>query len=196
LKGLDLHDKTLLVFTGDHGEEFLEHGRTFHGQSTYGELANVPLILWGAGVPKGTVVDDTVRDIDIYPTLLELSRLAVPKEAQGRSLLPLLYRSPGDARRDEPAITEKAETHEVGGAPPPRDTASVAVVSGGFKLVHNLKRPPGAPEFELFDHAKDPLDHMDLAAKHPEIVERLSKELAAWQKMADAARLKPDKEAA
>ena len=196
LSDLGLRDKTLVVFTGDHGEEFLEHGRTFHGQTTYGELGNVPLILWGAGVPKGAVVEDTVQDIDLYPTLLEMSRLAIPAGVQGRSLVPLLGRSSGEARHDEPAITEKAETHEVAGAPPPRDTASVAIVSGGFKLVHNVKRPRGGPEFELFDHRKDPLDHTDLAAKHPEIVERLSKEIAAWRKMAEAARLKPDQEAA
>ena len=196
LSDLGLRDKTLMVFTGDHGEEFLEHGRTFHGQTTYGELGNVPLILWGAGVPKGAVVEDTVRDIDLYPTLLEMSGLAIPREAQGRSLVPLLGRSPTDAKHDEPAITEKAETHEVGGAPPPRDTESVAIVWGGFKLIHNLKRPRGGPEFELFDHGKDPLDRTDLAAKHPEIVDRLAKELAAWRKMAEAARLKPDTEAA
>ncbi|HVQ31344.1 MAG TPA: sulfatase-like hydrolase/transferase, partial [Vicinamibacteria bacterium] len=196
LRDIGLADKTLVVFTGDHGEEFLEHGRTFHGQSTYGELGNVPLILWGAGVPRGTVVEDTVQDVDLYPTLLEMSRLAVPPGAQGHSLAPLLAPPPGRARHDEPAITEKAETHEVGGAPPPRDTASVAIVSGGFKLVHNLKRPRGGPEFELFDHRKDPLDRADVALEHPEVVERLAKDLAAWSKMADAARLKPDRETA
>ena len=195
LKDLRLQDKTLLVFTGDHGEEFLEHGRTFHGQTTYGELGNAPLILWGAGVPKGAVVEDTVQDIDLYPTLLEMSRLAVPKGVQGRSLLPLLGGTSMPEWRDEPAITEKAETHEPTGAPPPRDTASVAIVSGGFKLIHNVKRHDRSPEFELYDHHKDPLDRTDLAPQHPEVVERLSKLLLAWQRMAVAGRLKPDQEA-
>src|SRR5207247_6130826 len=49
LRGLGLAARTLVVFTADHGEEFLDHGRTFHGQSVYGELNNMPLILWRPG---------------------------------------------------------------------------------------------------------------------------------------------------
>jgi hypothetical protein len=79
--------------------------------------------------------------------------------------------------------------------PPPRDTASEAVVDGGWKLIHNTKRPDGKPEFELFDHAQDPLDAHDVAAAHPEEVARLTKTLEAWRKIATAARLKPDSEA-
>jgi arylsulfatase A-like enzyme len=44
-----LAGRTLIVFTGDHGEEFLDHGRSFHGQSVYGELNDVPLIFHRPG---------------------------------------------------------------------------------------------------------------------------------------------------
>ena len=198
LRALGLAERTLVVFTGDHGEEFLEHGRTFHGQTTYGELADVPLILWGPGrVPKGVVVEETVQVLDLMPTLLEMSRLSVPEGIQGRSLLPLLQGSavgtgapPG--WRERPAITEKAATSEDVGAPPPRDTESVAIVAGGFKLIHNVRRQGGRPEYELYDHRKDPLDRTDVAAQHPEDVRRLARELDAWRRKALAARLKPD----
>jgi hypothetical protein len=93
-----------------------------------------------------------------------------------------------------PAISEKAQTKDMG-APPPRDTASEAIVLGTWKLIHNTKRPDGKPEFELYDHAKDPLDAHDVAAAHPDEVARLAKTLAAWRRMAAAARLKPDTEA-
>jgi arylsulfatase A-like enzyme len=204
LKSLGLDRKTLLVFTGDHGEEFYEHGRSFHGQSVYGEQNNMPLILWGPGiVPAGTTVDQTVQTLDLMPTLLELSRLSPPQGIQGHSLVPLLSgggsgergaaRASGTDSR--PAVSEKAETKDPGG-PPPRETASEAVIDGGWKLIHNTKRPAGKTEFELFDHAKDPLDAKDVAAAHPEEVARLSKMLQAWRKMVDAARIKPDTEAA
>ena len=65
---------------------------------------------------------------------------------------------------------------------------------GGWKLIHNTKRPDGKPEFELYDHAKDPLDAHDVAAAHPDEVGRLTKTLEAWRKMVSAARLKPDAE--
>jgi len=211
LRGSGLASRTLVVFTSDHGEEFLEHGRTFHGQSVYGELNNMSLILWRPDtVPEGAVVDQTVETIDIMPTLLEMSGLSAPEKIQGRSLVPLLAAAagaqPGTAWAegsmggwtDRPAISEKAPTSSTtsGGSPPPRDTESFAVVLDGWKLIHNTKRPAGKPEFELFDHRKDPLDQHDLAAQQPDIVARLSKELTAWLAMAQKERLKPGAEAA
>jgi arylsulfatase A-like enzyme len=198
LRGLGLDRKAVLVFTGDHGEEFFDHGRGFHGQSVYGEMNNLPLIVWGPGfVRPGLTVEDTVQTLDLMPTLLELSRIRVPAEAQGHSLLGLLAAA-GDrdgvraaAPATRPAISEKNLTQNMGG-PPPRDTAAQAIVLGGWKLIHNTKAPAGKPEFELFDHAKDPLDRNDVAAAHPDVVQRLRQQLEGWQKMATAARLKPD----
>jgi arylsulfatase A-like enzyme len=202
LQALGLGGKTLVAFTADHGEEFLEHGRMFHGQSTYGELANLPLVLWQPGaLPGGAVVENTVATIDLMPTLLQLSRLPIPPAAQGRSLVPLLFpagRKAGGAEAadggwpDRPAITEKNITHEPVGAPEPMDTADFSIVFRGYKLVHHASRPAGGPEYELFDHRRDRLDQTDIAASHPEVVAELSRELAAWRKTAEAARLKPD----
>ena len=67
-------------------------------------------------------------------------------------------------------------------------------MSGPWKLIHNTKRPPGQPEFELYDHAKDRLDRDDVAAAHPGEVAQLTKTLEGWRKMVSAARLKPDTE--
>lgn len=195
LDALGLGGRVLLAFTGDHGEEFLEHGRMFHGQSVYGELSGVPLVLWKPGAIAPHVVDETVQVIDVMPTLLALSGLPAPAGVQGRSLLPVIgqAQSAGTVRavHDWPAIVEKAVITDVGG-PPPRDTASVAIVGGGWKLVHHTVRPGGGPEFELFDHRTDPLDLRDVAAAHPEIVARLARDLAAWKRKAEAARLAPE----
>jgi arylsulfatase A-like enzyme len=199
LRQLRLDRKVLLVFTGDHGEEFLDHGRMFHGQSVYGEMNDVPLILWGPGRVPRRAVDETVETIDVMPTLLEASGLPVPAEAQGRSLWSLVTEpsAVGVVRADDhwaarPAISEKNVTFTAAGAPPPRDTESFAVILGGYKLIHNTKRPAGRPEYELFDHRGDPGDQKDMAGEHPEIVARLAKELEAWHRKAAAARLKPD----
>lgn len=199
LRQLGLDRKVLLVLTGDHGEEFLDHGRMFHGQGVYGEMNNMALILWGPGRVRKGAVEETVETIDIMPTLLEASGLPVPAQAQGRSLW---ARAAGPAagevgradvgRAPRPAISEKNVTTMKAGAPPPRDTESFAVILGGWKLIHNTKRPPGRPEYELFDHRGDPRDRKDVAAEHAEIVERLSRELAAWHRKAEAARLEPD----
>jgi arylsulfatase A-like enzyme len=189
LRALGLDRKTLVVFVGDHGEEFLDHGRTFHGQSTYGELANVPLIVWQPGVvPAGTVVAETVETIDVMPTILESLGLEVPREAQGRSFGALLGASGAKPWRSRPAFTEKNRTFELSGAPPPMDTEAFAVVDGGWKLVRNTIRPRGGPEAELYDVRSDPFDLHDVAAQHPEIVARLGREIDAWHAKAAAAR--------
>src|SRR5262249_54366140 len=198
LGALGLDRRTLVVFTSDHGEEFLEHGRMFHGQTVYGEQNNVPLILWQPGrVPAGREVTETVRTIDIMPTLLAASGLPVPAEAQGQSLWGLVSPRSGAVRAAETgrlAVSQKARTTGAG-APPPHDTSSVAITDGVFKLIHNRERPQGAPEYELFDHRKDPLDRRDVAAQHPDVVARLVRDLEAWQKAAQAARLPPDSDA-
>jgi arylsulfatase A-like enzyme len=191
LRELGLDRKTLLVYTGDHGEEFFEHGRSFHGQTVYGELTRVPLIFFRPGsVPAGRVVGETVETVDIMPTLLAACGLRVPPAAQGRSLLPLLQGTPG--WRTRPAFSEKAVTHEPVGAPPPHDTESFAVVFEGWKLLHHTVRPRGGPEFELYDPQRDPFDQLDLAPQHPDVVARLARLLDRWHASALAARLPAD----
>lgn len=190
LRTLGLDRRTVVVFVSDHGEEFLDHGGTYHGQSVYGELSNVPLIFWGPGrVPEGAVVEPTVQTIDIMPTLLKLSRLPVPETLQGQNLLPLTE------LRERPAFTTKAAISHIYG-PPPRDQEMLAVVMDGWKLIHNSKRPDGVPEFELYRQAEDPLQRHDVAAEEPEVVERLAQILADWRKTTEGARLKSDDEMA
>ena len=200
LSRLGLADDTLLVFLSDHGEEFLEHGRMFHGQTVYGELTQVPLVMhWPAGLSKGLVVNDVVQSIDVMPTLLELSGITPPEGVQGQSFVPLVREPSGGVRaagwQRRPAITAKALTDpKKGAAPPPHDTESFAITDGQWKLVRNTVRPHGGPEFELYDFAKDPLNLTDVSSQHPDVVARLSKALDGWKQMAQAARLKPDAE--
>ncbi len=219
LRDLGLDDKTLIVFTADHGEEFLEHGRMFHGQTTYGELANAPLIMWGPGgfVPPGVTVADTTQVIDLMPTLLELSGLPTPATVQGRSLVQLMQ---GAAATRIAAFIQKARTYEAAG-PPPREAEMFAVVHDGWKLIHHTQRPgsvaashdaapgaaapsaatdsraaasPTAGDFELFNTRTDPLDLVNLAPQHPDIVARLARMIAGWRADCEAARLESDDE--
>ncbi len=170
----------------------------WHGQSVYGEMIDVPLIVWAPGrVPAGTEVKETVQLIDVMPTLLELSGISAPKGVQGQSLRPLLAgRSgagtpAGGAWKVRPAIAEQqpgsSGTH-------PEDSEAYAIVDGRWKLIRNVVRAPEKPEFELFDFEADPLDQKNLAGEHKDEVARLTRALEAWHQMAAAARLKSDGE--
>ncbi len=198
LRELGLAERTVVAFTSDHGEEFLEHGAMFHGQSVYGELTRVPLVLWGPGrVPPGAVIGETVESIDVMPTLLELAGLAPPPGIQGRSLVPLLAAPHGDASTQRPAWTPRPAISEKRpesdpNSPTRADRVSTALVLDGWKLIHNSERSDGIPEYELYDVRADPLDQKDLAAQEPGRVERLRAELEAWRAKVAEIRLEPE----
>ena len=198
LQTLGLDDDTLIVFMSDHGEEFLEHGRMFHGQTVYNELTQVPLVMrWPGAIPSGIVVDENVQLIDIMPTLLDLSGLPHPDGLQGRSLLPFVSGGSGTsgAWTPRPAFSEKAPTSGAA-APPPGDTESYAVIDHDWLLIHNRARGDDTPEFELYDVATDPLNLTNVASGQTEVVERLARDLDRWHRIAEQARLPDDTEAA
>jgi arylsulfatase A-like enzyme len=197
LRGLGLERRSLVAFYADHGEEFHDHGRMWHGQSVYGEMIRVPLVLWAPGrIASGLQVKEPVGLIDVMPTLLEMSRARVPDAAQGQSMGPLLRR-PGEGDVVEAATAWKrrpiiAEKQPMGTPDFPNAGESYAIIEGRWKLVRNVSRPEGKPEFELFDFYADALDRRDVARENPQVVERLAKELESWKKEARAARLQPD----
>src|SRR5262249_45378016 len=89
LRAEGLLDDTWVVITGDHGEEFLEHGQLRHRGTLYQERVHVPLIIVppaSAGLPAGLRIDEPVSQVDLCETLLELLGRPVPEGLDGRSL--------------------------------------------------------------------------------------------------------------
>ena len=87
-----LADDTLVVLTTDHGTPFPGAKATLFDRGI-----GVMLIVRGpGGFDGGRVVDELVTHLDIYPTLCELAGIEPPGFLQGRSLLPIARREPGD----------------------------------------------------------------------------------------------------
>lgn len=82
----------LWIVTADHGEGFdAAAGRVHHGGRLHEDLLRVPLFLRAPGrLASGRVVEDTVRSIDVLPTVLELVGVPPPEGLAGESLLPAL----------------------------------------------------------------------------------------------------------
>jgi N-acetylglucosamine-6-sulfatase len=81
---------TYFVFSSDNGYHMGEH-RLMPGKMTaYDADIRVPLIVTGPGVPAGRTVDEIAENIDLYPTVIELSG-ASPGKFDGHSLVPLLH---------------------------------------------------------------------------------------------------------
>lgn len=82
-----LYDKTLVIFTGDHGESLGEHGEPTHGYFAYNSTLWVPLIISFPGIKPGKV-EQGVGHADIFPTVCEVLKIKKPTFLQGVSLLP------------------------------------------------------------------------------------------------------------
>ncbi|HTE05609.1 MAG TPA: sulfatase-like hydrolase/transferase, partial [Planctomycetota bacterium] len=78
-----LLDSTLVVITGDHGEEFMEHGRWGHHAGFSEQQTRTPLVLWVPGTAPARV-SALSSHLDIVPTLL--ARLGVTNPPSDFSL--------------------------------------------------------------------------------------------------------------
>jgi len=148
LKALGIYDGMTIVVTSDHGEEFGEHGGFWHGTTLYDEQVHIPLLV---KLPKqakaGTRVDHWVQHVDIMPTLLQLSGLAVPKEVQGGDLF---------TGADEIFAEENHEGN---------DLSSLRTREGGLpiKVIRaNPNNPRGLVSDELFRVDQDPAEQKNL----------------------------------
>ena len=93
-------EKTVILFTSDHGEMLGDHGLIQKGCRFYEGLVRVPLIVsWPGHIESGLKSDALVELLDKAPTLLELAGLKVPDRMQGRSLLPILQGEVSEDRR-------------------------------------------------------------------------------------------------
>jgi arylsulfatase A-like enzyme len=89
LKRRGLYDRTLLIVTSDHGEEFGEHGKMgWHSHTLHDELLRVPLVVKFPGSWRaGTSLDAQVRGIDVAPTVMSVARIAIPPAFEGVDLV-------------------------------------------------------------------------------------------------------------
>jgi arylsulfatase A-like enzyme len=104
LKEKGLYERSLIVFLGDHGEEFQDHGNWLHGRSVFDELIRIPLIVkFPGGKHSGTRVKQQVQEVDILPTLLESQGIPLPgPPILGHPLQAVL----AGGSKEEPAVSE------------------------------------------------------------------------------------------
>jgi arylsulfatase A-like enzyme len=184
LDASDLSDRTLVVFTSDHGQEFLEHGGYTYGHTLYDEVLRVPLIVaWPGVTVPGRVIETPVGLLDLAPTLAEIAGTSLPPEAEGQNLVPALRGATPEAR---PIFSESL--YRV-----PRDAR--ALYQGEYKLIYDVDDD----RFELYDLSTDPDEQRNLDGEASQVSEALKRELMAWmsrtaQVMRDLPRAAPPRE--
>ncbi|MDD5078518.1 MAG: sulfatase [Candidatus Omnitrophica bacterium] len=91
VKQQGLGNRTIIVITAGHGEAFGEHNFYGHGVVFFDENLHVPLIIKMPQAQNGKMIAALTQGIDIMPTILELCGIPVPHQAQGRSLVSLMF---------------------------------------------------------------------------------------------------------
>lgn len=203
LKSAGLEDNTLVLFLSDNGPWYGGSTGGLRGMKSrpWEGGIRIPLIArWPGRVASGIVSKEVVGSIDIFPTVCELAGAAMPKdrEIDGRSILPLLTRPGAPGPHDALYAMSGAQLHIVRSGKwklhvrtpgrstvldpnpewiDPRGPDGLTIIAQ--KEQANPTQHPGvqtgdaAHAMMLFDLEADPTEQHDVAAQHPDIVERL-----------------------
>lgn len=88
LDRLGLRENTIIVLWGDHGWHLGDHGM-FCKHTNYEQATRSPLIISFPGIQSGTISSPT-EFVDVFPTICNLSGIAIPNNLDGVSLVPLM----------------------------------------------------------------------------------------------------------
>ncbi len=139
-----LLDKTIIILTADHGEEFRDHGGIRHTDTLYDELIKVPLLIKIPGI-KPARIKTAVALSDIVPTLFSLIELQIPGKVSGK----IIRFGRGGVKAKERAIFAEAN----------QGVRKRCVIKDSYKLILDLSDK----KRELYNLAEDPKERVNLA---------------------------------
>jgi len=176
-----LWDSTCVVFVGDHGDEFLEHGGFDHGETVFEEMVHVPLFVADPSRPAPAVVEDVVETRWLFATVLDMLGI---RRATSQATANNVFSPPGEpyARSslgygEQSCLTGKQYKLMEGS-----DLRALPTARPGLRKKRGQARHPGpasTKETLLFDLLKDPGETRDLSGELPEVSQRLRSTLEA-----------------
>ncbi len=159
LKEKGIYDKSLLIFTSDHGENLGEHGHYYEHKSVYDPVIRVPLIVRYPGkVVPGTIITQQVALTDIFQTIMSAAGLESKQTPDSVDLVGLAGGRFSSTHRV--MVTDCFR----------RQVVKHCVRTNEWKLIRNddLQRT-----YELYHLSTDPNELMNLYNKEPEIGRQL-----------------------
>ena len=169
---------TYVFFWTDNGYHLAGTHRLPRGKHTpYEEDVVVPMFVRGPGVPEGIVRRDLASNTDLAPTFAGIAGTAVPGTVDGRSLLPLLSRTPPERWRKALLVESQAGFREE----PPEGMPAYAAV----RTRDSIYVEYATGKRELYDLSRDPHQLENLAGRaEPARISRLHERLAALRSCA------------
>ena len=179
LKTHHIYDKTVILFTSDHGEQFWEHGASLHGHTVYEEEIRIPAILLTHHMRK-RFEDIAVIAADMAPTIAELAGYAIDPPYDdphmGISLVPLLT---GDDR------TRYLQRDIVGRASFKR--RYFLYRNWQWKFIYFAELDLA----QLFNVAEDPFEKNNLVETKPRLAAELEQELLNYLRRVEGKTYRP-----
>lgn len=160
LRRQGLFDRTAIIITSDHGEEFSEHGLYSHGKSLYWPSVHVPLLIhYPAGGTAGQRISQPVTTRDLPATIMAL--LGLPSRFPGQSLTGLWSgESPGKPTAAGPILSGVRQLDNVVKWFPNVQGDLYSLTGDSHRYLRN-----GDGSEELYRYVDDPWETENLAGR-------------------------------
>jgi arylsulfatase A-like enzyme len=166
LRKHDLYDNTIIVFTGDHGEEFTERAWLGHGNSLYNEQIHVPVLIKPTKANKietNKKSNQLISNLDLFPTIMDLLNITPPETLMGKSVF-------------SKAITKNRVYSEVDYDK--WNSNQITIISNGYKLIRNINRD----RYEFYNLLEDPMEKNPLEESQAATTySKLKSKLKYWE---------------
>lgn len=186
-------EKTIIVFTSDHGDMCGEHGLTNKSYPLEAS-AKVPFIISYPGkIKAGTVLREALSIIDFAPTILSLTGTKTSIKRAGRDVSKLLIKGKAPKSWNDVVFMRGSAVITPTGKPQANSKSSwVAAVSSDYKLIYS--EIPGDEPW-LTGLQNDPLELVNLynEPKYQHVVKQLTRELRDYGKKNNEPRMKTEK---
>ena len=177
IKDEGLYDKTLIILTGDHGDDFVRDGIYIDHSGLYEPVIHIPLILAGGGITRGKRINGFVQHVDIVPTILDMLGVDIKNTSDfdGNSMLPLIYGRGGKIHSAVYSMDATAKWR-------------FAIRANNYKYIYSPSKEDSVTKYgigirdviELYDLKRDPEETQNIIKEKPEVGKEMESQLLEW----------------
>ena len=162
LKSSKINDGNLSVYE----KRVLFDSRMSTGHRMFDDLLRIPLILTGPKIPNNVLITNMIRQVDIFPTILDLISIPAPNDIDGKNLLPLIEGQDTEeliSYIESPPLVENPSMKYIG------------IRTSKYKFIQNIH--DDKQSYELYNLQNDPLEEKNIITTSSKQIEQLKKSL-------------------